>query len=228
MRWGVNHEKCVGKIWKQGIVAHLKALFWNSSEGTGVNNEKPSHDSRQSIAWKCDKFHIAGAVITKRNVICDEPAAPLRTAYFPAPWAPKTGSLSCHGRVNEQRWRVHVLHFFKSMCKPIWCCRCQTALVHLAPCINRTLKDTKMSKFKNESFIRWCIQKFPDWPPGARTANGTAFCHYVQLYLYFVSQSSAFCRHNPLCCFSTSNTKGKRIFRYRLSPETFWYTLITT
>jgi hypothetical protein len=22
-----------------------------------------------------------------------------------------------------------------------------------------------------------CIQKFPDWPPGARTANGTALCH---------------------------------------------------
>jgi len=21
-----------------------------------------------------------------------------------------------------------------------------------------------------------CIQKFPDWPPGARTANGTALC----------------------------------------------------
>jgi hypothetical protein len=26
----------------------------------------------------------------------------------------------------------------------------------------------------------------------------------VQLYRYFVSQSSEFCRHNPLCCFSTS------------------------
>jgi len=26
----------------------------------------------------------------------------------------------------------------------------------------------------------------------------------VQLYHYFVSQSSEFCRHNPLCCFSTS------------------------
>jgi hypothetical protein len=25
--------------------------------------------------------------------------------------------------------------------------------------------------------LRWCIQKFPDWPPGARTANGTALCH---------------------------------------------------
>jgi hypothetical protein len=46
------------------------------------------------------------------------------------------------------------------------------------------------------------------------------------LYCYSVSQSSEFCRHNPLCCFSTSNTKGKRIFRYRLSPETFGYTLV--
>jgi hypothetical protein len=35
--------------------------------------------------------------------------------------------------------------------------------------------------------LRGCIQKFPDWPPGARTANGVAPCHYVQLYHYFVS-----------------------------------------
>jgi hypothetical protein len=27
------------------------------------------------------------------------------------------------------------------------------------------------------SGIRGCIQKFPDWPPGARTANGIALCH---------------------------------------------------
>jgi hypothetical protein len=52
--------------------------------------------------------------------------------------------------------------------------------------------------------IRGCIQKFPDWPPGARTANGTAHCHQLQLYRYFVSQSSEFCRHNPLCCFLRS------------------------
>jgi hypothetical protein len=25
--------------------------------------------------------------------------------------------------------------------------------------------------------VRGCIQKFPDWPPGAKTANGTALCH---------------------------------------------------
>jgi hypothetical protein len=25
--------------------------------------------------------------------------------------------------------------------------------------------------------IRGCIQKFSDWPPGARTANGTVLCH---------------------------------------------------
>jgi hypothetical protein len=52
--------------------------------------------------------------------------------------------------------------------------------------------------------IRGCIQKFLDWPPGARTANGTALCHKIQLYHYFVSQSSEFCHHNPLCCFWTS------------------------
>jgi hypothetical protein len=40
--------------------------------------------------------------------------------------------------------------------------------------------------------VRWCIQKFPDLPPGARTANGTALCQWVQLYRYFVSQSSSF------------------------------------
>jgi len=45
----------------------------------------------------------------------------------------------------------------------------------------------------------------------------------VQLYRHFVSQSSEFCRHNPLCCFSTSVYCSKR---YRLSPETFRYTLL--
>jgi hypothetical protein len=67
---------------------------------------------------------------------------------------------------------------------------------------------------------------FPDWPPGARTANSTDLCHEVQLYRYFVSQSTEFCHHNPLCCFSTSVYCCKRIFCYRLSPETFGYTLV--
>jgi len=26
-------------------------------------------------------------------------------------------------------------------------------------------------------YLLRCIQKFPDWQPGARTANGTTFCH---------------------------------------------------
>jgi hypothetical protein len=34
----------------------------------------------------------------------------------------------------------------------------------------------------------------------------------AELYRYFVSQSSEFCRRNASCCFSTSNTKGKRNF----------------
>jgi hypothetical protein len=48
----------------------------------------------------------------------------------------------------------------------------------------------------------------------------------MQFYRYFVSQSSEFCLRNPLCCFSKSNTKSRRIFRYRLRPETFGYTLV--
>jgi hypothetical protein len=48
----------------------------------------------------------------------------------------------------------------------------------------------------------------------------------MQLYRCFVSQSSEFCCHNPLCCLSTNIYCYKRIFRYRLSPETFGYTLV--
>jgi len=48
----------------------------------------------------------------------------------------------------------------------------------------------------------------------------------VQLYPFFVSQSSEFCRHNPLCSFSTSIYYSS--FLYWLSPETFGYTLVQT
>jgi hypothetical protein len=73
--------------------------------------------------------------------------------------------------------------------------------------------------------LRGYNQKFPDLPPGARTANDTALCHYVQLYRHFVSQSSEFWRHNLLCCSSRSVYCCCCLFRYRLSPETFGYTL---
>jgi hypothetical protein len=42
----------------------------------------------------------------------------------------------------------------------------------------------------------------------------------------FVSQYSEFCHYNPLCCFSTSVYFCKHIFHYRLSLETFGYTLV--
>jgi hypothetical protein len=33
--------------------------------------------------------------------------------------------------------------------------------------------------FSEESIksVRGCVQNFPDWPPGARTANGTSLCN---------------------------------------------------
>jgi hypothetical protein len=46
----------------------------------------------------------------------------------------------------------------------------------------------------------------------------------MQMYRYFVTQSSEFCRHNTLCCSSMSVCFC--LFRYRLSPETFGYTLV--
>jgi hypothetical protein len=46
----------------------------------------------------------------------------------------------------------------------------------------------------------------------------------VYLYRYSVSQYNEFCRHNPLCCFSTSVYCC--LFRYRLIPGTFGYTLV--
>jgi hypothetical protein len=48
----------------------------------------------------------------------------------------------------------------------------------------------------------------------------------VQFYRYFVSQSSEFCRHNPLYYLSTGVYCCKDIFCYRLSLETFGYTLV--
>jgi hypothetical protein len=75
-------------------------------------------------------------------------------------------------------------------------------------------------------YVRECIQKFLDWPPAARTGNRTAVCHLVQLYRYFVRRYSEFCRHNPLYCFLATVYCCKHIFRYRLSPDTFGYTLL--
>jgi hypothetical protein len=34
-----------------------------------------------------------------------------------------------------------------------------------------------MERLRITKEIRGCIQKFPYWPPGARTANGTGLCH---------------------------------------------------
>jgi hypothetical protein len=66
--------------------------------------------------------------------------------------------------------------------------------------------------------------KVPDWPPGARTANGTALCHKVQLYIYFVSQSSVcFAAITLYVASQRVFTVVKRIFLYRMTAETFGY-----
>jgi len=47
----------------------------------------------------------------------------------------------------------------------------------------------------------------------------------MQLYLYFVSQSSEICSRNPLRCFSVS-VYCCCLFRYRIIPETYGYILV--
>jgi hypothetical protein len=39
------------------------------------------------------------------------------------------------------------------------------------------IRVTILSKVRWAGNVQGCIQKFPDWPSGARTANGTALCH---------------------------------------------------
>jgi hypothetical protein len=46
----------------------------------------------------------------------------------------------------------------------------------------------------------------------------------MQLYRYFVSQSSEFCRHKRFVLL----LRVFIIYRYQLSPETFGYTLVLT
>jgi hypothetical protein len=45
--------------------------------------------------------------------------------------------------------------------------------------VNHTVSASGMTlcPWHNVSDIRGCIQKFHNWPPGARTVNGTALCH---------------------------------------------------
>jgi hypothetical protein len=44
-------------------------------------------------------------------------------------------------------------------------------------CIKGTSHMSKENNVRTIFHKRGCIQKFPDWPPGARTANGTVLCH---------------------------------------------------
>jgi len=40
------------------------------------------------------------------------------------------------------------------------------------------MEETTLGDLSVEgNLIRECIQKLPDWPPGARTVNGVAPCH---------------------------------------------------
>jgi hypothetical protein len=43
--------------------------------------------------------------------------------------------------------------------------------------VRNTLSGLSISESVSQHRVRVCIQKFPEWSPGARTANGTDLCH---------------------------------------------------
>jgi hypothetical protein len=66
-----------------------------------------------------------------------------------------------------------------------------------------------------------CSQKFPDWPPGARTANGTAVIRRSSIVILWVSLVSFAATTLSVACQQVFI-----IVCYWLSPETFGYTLV--
>jgi hypothetical protein len=108
--------------------------------------------------------------------------------------------------------RQVIIETFRAQQK-MWLMSLTNSKFALAPCCHVLITDDREGRMVSNvttwenwlkricltlNQVRVCNQKFPDWLPGARTANDAALCHY------FVSQSSEFCRHNTSCCFSTS------------------------
>jgi hypothetical protein len=65
------------------------------------------------------------------------------------------------------------------------------------------------------------------YPEVSELAAWSENCKWYSSLPLGVSQPSEFCCHNTLCCFSTT-LYCCCLFRYRLSLETFGYTLVIT
>jgi hypothetical protein len=98
-------------------------------------------------------------------------------------------------------------------------------------CLNRPLQVTWLRAFRNriQSVLlsRHDTRVCPKVSGLAAWSENCKWCSSLLLnavYRYFVNQSSEFCRHNPLCCSSRS-VCCCCLFRYRLSPETFGYSV---
>jgi hypothetical protein len=67
---------------------------------------------------------------------------------------------------------------------PIWCTILATVSVRRSAA-HEIVIMVRVLPIGYPQLLRACIKKFPDWPPGARTTNNTALCHYAQLYHLF-------------------------------------------
>jgi hypothetical protein len=92
--------------------------------------------------------------------------------YFHAPF-------SLHYVVVGYRDKFTLLPYDKWVSSISFRCLCHVSfvLVKVTIRLSRVRRVGWMYDFCTYLHVRACIQKFPDWPPGARTASGTALCH---------------------------------------------------
>jgi len=74
--------------------------------------------------------------------------------------------LMCHHRSLILRWITPIFLYISVIFTAVCQWEVRTSLIQPMFPAKQVLRD-----------IQGCIQKFPDWPPGVRTANGTALCH---------------------------------------------------
>jgi hypothetical protein len=153
---------------------HLEYLCtanWNTTFqiletcGSGAEEDFQCHleDNRKSksrfIKGRCYRAHSAGG----------EMHPSLQSAIPPLQPPPPTGQPSATTRPTAASVSLSFRQLRRKFSYPPF-------HVHTYIYTNKQTNKRK-TNITSHHKIRECIQKFRDWPPGARTVNGTALCH---------------------------------------------------
>jgi hypothetical protein len=85
-----------------------------------------------------------------------------------------TGRLAQH--IDRYKSKLNQFRYYNALCRRIMAYRTlhrRRVKITLVAHTSQATPNIDLCRTR----IRGCIQKFPDWPPGPRTANGRALCH---------------------------------------------------